>query len=79
MLPTFAEPARWIAMMRASIRMAEEHFTSDRMVKEYRKKIGFDDGPGLPLPETLKALDLEDLIPVVDRIKAERGLAAATS
>ena len=49
----------------------------DRMVKEYRKKIGFDDGPGLPLPETLKALDLEELIPVVEKIQAERGLAAA--
>ena len=48
----------------------------DRMVKEYRKKIGFDDGPGLPLPETLKALDLEELIPVVEQLRAERGLAA---
>jgi hypothetical protein len=49
----------------------------DRMVKEYRKKIGFDDGPGLPLPETLKALDLEELIPVVEQIRAEREPAAA--
>jgi starch phosphorylase len=34
-LPAFADPARWTGMMRASIRMAVERFSSDRMVKEY--------------------------------------------
>jgi len=34
-LPAFADPARWTTMMRASIRMAGERFSSDRMVKEY--------------------------------------------
>ncbi|HXA97466.1 MAG TPA: alpha-glucan family phosphorylase [Candidatus Dormibacteraeota bacterium] len=34
-LPAFADRGRWTAMMRGSIRMAAEHFSSDRMVKEY--------------------------------------------
>jgi starch phosphorylase len=34
-LPTFTDHARWARMMRASIRMAQERFSSDRMVKEY--------------------------------------------
>jgi len=34
-LPAFADPARWTRMMRASIRMGVERFSSDRMVKEY--------------------------------------------
>ena len=34
-LPAFAQPERWMRMMRASIAMAGEHFTSDRMVREY--------------------------------------------
>jgi starch phosphorylase len=34
-LPAFADPPRWTAMMRASIRMATERFSSDRMVREY--------------------------------------------
>ena len=34
-LPTFADPTRWLRMMRASIKMAVERFSSDRMVKEY--------------------------------------------
>jgi starch phosphorylase len=34
-LPAFADPARWTRMMRASIRMAVERFSSDRMVTEY--------------------------------------------
>ena len=34
-LPAFAHPERWIGMMRASIRMATERFSSDRMVREY--------------------------------------------
>jgi starch phosphorylase len=34
-LPAFADPPRWTRMMRASIRMAVERFSSDRMVREY--------------------------------------------
>jgi starch phosphorylase len=34
-LPAFADPVRWTGMMRASIQMAVERFSSDRMVKEY--------------------------------------------
>ena len=34
-LPAWADPDRWERMMRASIQMAEERFSSDRMVKEY--------------------------------------------
>jgi starch phosphorylase len=34
-LPAFADPARWTRMMRGSIRMAVERFSSDRMVTEY--------------------------------------------
>jgi starch phosphorylase len=34
-LPAFADAPRWARMMRASIRMAVERFSSDRMVKEY--------------------------------------------
>ena len=34
-LPAFVDPARWTRMMRASIRMGTERFSSDRMVREY--------------------------------------------
>jgi starch phosphorylase len=34
-LPAFADRARWARMMRASIRMATERFSADRMVREY--------------------------------------------
>jgi len=34
-LPAFDDRARWTRMMRASIRMAVERFSSERMVKEY--------------------------------------------
>ena len=38
-LPTWADRARWVKMMRASIRMGVEKFSSDRMVKEYFAKL----------------------------------------
>jgi glycogen phosphorylase len=38
-LPAFADPARWTRMMRASIRMAVERFSSDRMVEEYFRRL----------------------------------------
>jgi starch phosphorylase len=34
-VPAYADRARWVAMMRASIATAEEGFSSDRMVREY--------------------------------------------
>jgi starch phosphorylase len=34
-LPAWADPARWTGMMRASIRMGADRFSSDRMVGEY--------------------------------------------
>ena len=52
-----------------------EHW--DWMVRTYREQIGLTTrSSGLPLPETLKELELEELIPVVEKIRAERGLAA---
>ena len=38
-LPTFADQARWTRMMRGSIRMAVERFSSDRMVREYFERL----------------------------------------
>jgi starch phosphorylase len=38
-LPAFADPARWVRMMRASITMAVERFSSDRMVREYSTRL----------------------------------------
>jgi aldehyde:ferredoxin oxidoreductase len=49
----------------------------DGMLRHYRRLLGWDEELGLPLPETLKELDLEDLIPVVDRIRAERQAVPA--
>ena len=52
-----------------------EHW--DWMVSTFRERIGFDQETGLPLPATLRELDLEELIPVVEKIAAERGVAVA--
>jgi len=38
-LPAWADPARWTRMMRASIRMGVERFSSDRMVREYFERL----------------------------------------
>lgn len=38
-LETWANRERWVRMMQASIRMAEEKFTSDRMVREYFERL----------------------------------------
>jgi starch phosphorylase len=38
-LPAFADPARWTRMMRASIQMAVERFSSDRMIREYFSRL----------------------------------------
>jgi starch phosphorylase len=34
-LPAYADPGRWAGLMRASIRMAADRFSADRMVREY--------------------------------------------
>ena len=41
-LPAFADAARWTRMMRASIRMGVERFSSDRMVTEYFSRLYAD-------------------------------------
>ena len=38
-LPAWNDRARWVTMMRASIRMGVEKFSSDRMVREYFEKM----------------------------------------
>jgi starch phosphorylase len=38
-LPTWADRVRWTSMMRASIAMAVEHFSSDRMVRDYFQRL----------------------------------------
>jgi starch phosphorylase len=38
-LPAYAERARWIAIMRASIAMSQWRFSSDRMVEEYVARV----------------------------------------
>ena len=46
-LPAWAERERWKQMMRASVMMAEAHFTSDRMVREYFERLyGLEPAPG---------------------------------
>ena len=52
-----------------------EHW--DAMVGRSARRSASTPRPGLPLPATLRELDLEELIPVVERIQAERGMAAA--
>jgi aldehyde:ferredoxin oxidoreductase len=50
-----------------------EHW--DAMLRRYRTVLGYDTELGLPLPETLRELGLEELIPVADEIRRERGAA----
>jgi starch phosphorylase len=38
-IPTFARRDRWVEMMRASIAMSQETFSSDRMVNEYFSRL----------------------------------------
>ena len=52
-----------------------EHW--DSMVRGFREQIGWDSELGLPLPKTLRELDLQELIPVVEKISAERGAVLA--
>jgi aldehyde:ferredoxin oxidoreductase len=50
-----------------------EHW--DGMVRRFRELSGSDPELGLPTAETLRELDLEDQIPVVERLRGERGAA----
>jgi len=34
-IPAYADRERWVGMMQASITMAQERFSSDRMCREY--------------------------------------------
>lgn len=43
----------------------------DWMVRRYRELIGWEPETGLPLPETLRALDLAELVPVVEGLRRE--------
>jgi len=47
-LPAWTDRPRWLSMMRASIEVAEEHFTSDRMAREYADRLYHDDGEYVP-------------------------------
>lgn len=49
----------------------------DTMLRTYRLALGGDEVLGLPLPETLRELDLEELIPVVEQIRTERQAVSA--
>lgn len=51
-LPAWRQPARWRKMMQASIAMASERFSADRMVREYFEKLYL---PGAP--ELVEALE----------------------
>ena len=44
-MPAWADRARWIRMMRASIAMATKRFSSDRMVREYFETLYETDAP----------------------------------
>ena len=52
-----------------------EHW--DSMVRSFREQIGWDSELGLPLPKTLHELELDELIPVVEKLSAERGAVLA--
>ena len=45
-LPAFADRARWLAIMRASIAMSQWRFSSDRMIEDYVAKIYSSGGSG---------------------------------
>ena len=47
-LPAWADRPRWLSMMRASIEVAEESFTSDRMARQYVDQLYQDDAAYVP-------------------------------
>jgi starch phosphorylase len=38
-LPAYADRAKWVAIMRASIAMSQWRFSSDRMIQDYVSKV----------------------------------------
>jgi starch phosphorylase len=48
-LPAWADRGRWRSIMRSSIEVAEEHFTSDRMVRDYAEHL-YKDGEAHHVP-----------------------------
>jgi starch phosphorylase len=38
-LPAYADQARWVGMMRASIEMSQWRFSSDRMIEDYYRRV----------------------------------------
>jgi hypothetical protein len=48
------------------------------MVRTYRERIGYDPDLGIPSDEVLKSLDLEELIPLAEQIRAEHGVAVSS-
>jgi glucan phosphorylase len=55
-LPAWADRPRWIRMMRESIAMATQQFSSDRMVGEYFELLYSEAAPqALPAPESAQA------------------------
>jgi starch phosphorylase len=47
-VPAWADRARWLAMMHASIVMSTTRFSSDRMVREYYERLYTDGGTDAP-------------------------------
>jgi starch phosphorylase len=54
-VPAFRDQARWLHMARASIRMAVERFSSDRMVREYFSRLYREDSAARTDLERLSA------------------------
>ena len=50
-LPAWADRARWVGMMQSSVAVAEEHFTTDRMMREYREQLYAE---AVPAPATAR-------------------------
>jgi starch phosphorylase len=55
-LPAWADRARWIGMMQSSVAVAEERFTTDRMMREYREQLYAEVAPAVPSPARAEGL-----------------------
>ncbi len=44
-LPAWADRARWLSLMQSSIAVAEEHFTTDRMMRDYQQRLYAEEAP----------------------------------
>jgi starch phosphorylase len=54
-LPTYDDRPRWLAMMRAAIRMAAERFSAERMVREYFTRLYGEEAPAAARDDTAGA------------------------